>query len=73
MDVKSDSFEFSLTEEKNYKNYNHGEEDSIPEPCQTAPDPQVENTLPSATTYKIIIRQSQFVTERSSGGLLTET
>lgn len=43
-------FQLSLTKEKNNKYYNHREEHSIPELCQSAPDPQVENTLPSATT-----------------------
>lgn len=39
------------TKEKNNKYYNHGKEHFIPEPGQTAPDPQVENTLPPATTH----------------------
>lgn len=48
--AEADFIQLSLTEEKNNKYYNHGEEHSIPEAWQTAPDPQVENTLPSATT-----------------------
>lgn len=42
----------SLTQEENNKYYDHCEKHFVPEPCYTAPDPQVENTLPSATTHK---------------------
>lgn len=42
---------FSLTKEENNKDYDHCEKHFVPELSQTAPDPQVENTLPSATTH----------------------
>ena len=42
--------EASLTQEQNDKYDDHCEEDFVPDPCHSAPDTQVENTLPSATT-----------------------
>lgn len=62
LEEKTDTLDVSLTQEENDKYYDHCEKHFVPEPRHTAPDPQVENALPSATAHTdimtIIYRQA---------------
>lgn len=42
--------DLGLTEEENDEYYDHGEKHFVPESRHPAPDPQLENALPSAQT-----------------------
>ena len=53
--LNHDTFWHHLTEEEDYKDYDHGEEEFIPKPGHFVPYSQLEDTLPSAKQHKNIM------------------
>lgn len=50
--LNHDTLWHQLTEEEDYKDYDHGEEEFIPKPGHFVPYSQLEDTLPSAKQHK---------------------